>query len=269
MSVNMREYKSKVKPIELEVNQMDHAAKLFQGWQETMIWSCMQGVMGNVFADSAQDPVSAMAVLGDFCFLAGVHSCEMLQFLQNHKRRDFRIMIPQHQGWADLIESFYGERANKTIRYAIKKEPLVFHQEKLQAMAERLPDGYTMKQIEEALFWRCRQISWCRDWVMQYENYALWQKYGLGFVILKDDEPVSGASSYSGYKGGIEIEIDTREDCRRMGLAAICGAKLILECLDRGWYPSWDAQNQWSLGLAQKLGYHFDYEYTAYEVRDF
>ena len=67
--------------------------------------------------------------------------------------------------------------------------------------------------------------------------------------------------------GGIEIE--TREDYRRKGLAYICGAKLILECLKREWYPSWDAQNKWSVSLAEKLGYHFAYEYTAYEVTYF
>ena len=86
-------------------------------------------------------------------------------------------------------------------------------------------------------------------------------------VILKDGEPVSGASSYSGYLGGIEIEIDTREDCRRKGLATACGAKLILECLRKGWYPSWDAQNLWSVALAEKLGYHFSHAYTAYEIQ--
>lgn len=73
-------------------------------------------------------------------------------------------------------------------------------------------------------------------------------------------------SSYSGYHGGIEIEIDTKEEYQRKGLAYICGAKLILECLERGWYPSWDAQNKWSVALTEKLGYHFDYEYEAYEI---
>lgn len=89
----------------------------------------------------------------------------------------------------------------------------------------------------------------------------------MGAVILKDGEPVSGASSYSGYQGGIEIEIDTREDFRRRGLALICGAKLILECQRCGRYPSWDAQNKGSVALAEKLGYHFEHEYTAYEVQ--
>ena len=69
---------------------------------------------------------------------------------------------------------------------------------------------------------------------------------GIGAVICKDDIIVSGASSYSRYKEGIEIEIDTKEEYRRKGLAYICGAKLILECLERNLYPSWDAHNSGS-----------------------
>ena len=68
------------------------------------------------------------------------------------------------------------------------------------------------------------------------------------------------------YRGGIEIEIGTREDYRRKGLASVCGAKLILECMDRNLYPSWDAQNKWSVSLAEKLGYHFERAYPAYEI---
>ena len=87
-------------------------------------------------------------------------------------------------------------------------------------------------------------------------------------VIVKEGVPVSGASSYSGYPGGIEIEIDTRADFRRKGLARICGAKLILECLERGLYPSWDAHNPGSAALAKKLGYRFDRAYAAYEMTE-
>ncbi len=151
-------------------------------------------------------------------------------------------------------------------RYAFKKEPEVFDREFLQKAVDGLPKGYGLQMMDETLFRRCRETGWCRDWVAQYENYDLYQRYGLGAVIIKDGEPVSGASSYSGYRGGIEIEIDTREDHRRKGLAFVCGAKLILECLNRGWYPGWDAQNPWSAALARKLGYHLDYEYEAYEL---
>lgn len=249
-----------------EIKETGKTAALFAGWQETLIWSCLQGVMGKIYADSLEKPASAMALLGDFCFLAGKPDEELVRYGKMWDHRNFLILVPENEEWGALIEASYGKAARKVARYAIKKEPDVFDRSKLDRMTEALPDAYELKRIDEVLFYRCREIGWCRDWVAQYEDYALYQKYGLGAVILKDGEPVSGASSYSGYRGGIEIEIDTREDYRRKGLATVCGAKLILECLDRGWYPSWDAQNKWSVALAEKLGYHFDREYTAYEV---
>ena len=81
-----------------------------------------------------------------------------------------------------------------------------------------------------------------------------------------DEEMVAGASSYSYYDGGIEIQIDTREDYRRKGLAYVCASALMLECLKRGLYPGWDAQNLVSAKLAGELGYQYAGEYVAYEV---
>lgn len=248
-----------------ELQERKEAASLFEDWQETMVWSCLQGVMGKIYADSPKTPDSAVAMLGDFRFLAGKPD-KALVLHNPEPYRAFAIMVPEDEEWAALIEEYYGRNAKRVFRYALKKEPDVFDKERLCAFVDGLPDGYNLKMIDETLFFHCRKISWCRDWVSQYKNYAMYRKYGLGAVILKDGEPVSGASSYSGYMGGIEVEIDTREDCRRKGLACVCGAKLILECLKRGWYPSWDAQNRWSAALAEKLGYHMDYEYAAYEV---
>lgn len=111
--------------------------------------------------------------------------------------------------------------------------------------------------------------GWANDFVSQYKDFDTYQALGLGVVVLKDGELVAGASSYSRYNEGIEIEIDTREDHRRKGLAYACGAKLILECLKKDLYPSWDAQNKWSASLAEKLGYHFSHEYKAYEITGF
>lgn len=242
------------------------ASPLFEGWQESLIWSCLQGVMGKIYADSLEAPASAMALLGDFCFLAGKPNQEVILHEPKEGRRDLMIMVPQNEEWAKWIEACYQEKAKKVIRYAIKKEPGIFNREKLQGIVDSLPEGYVLRMMDEALFWQCREIAWCKDWGAQYRDYAEYQKYGLGAIIVKDGEPVSGASSYSGYLGGIEVEIDTRQDYRRLGLASVCGAKLILECLERGWYPSWDAQNRWSVGLAEKLGYHFSHEYAAYEI---
>lgn len=273
----------------IKIENTEKVASLFEDWQETIIWSCLQGVMGAVYADQQDKPTCAIAILGDFAFCAGATSrtgalalppgdcreqrgeaecagAELVAYKPELCKQDFIIMVPQNEGWAALIEQCYGEKAKKVTRYAFKKEPDVFDREKLRAAVEALPPEYEMRPIDEELFYKCKGIGWCRDWVAQYDDYEAYQKYGLGVVILRDGEPVSGASSYSGYRGGIEIEIDTKEEYRRKGLAYICGARLILECLDRGLYPSWDAQNLNSAALAERLGYHFDRAYTAYEI---
>lgn len=148
----------------------------------------------------------------------------------------------------------------------MKKERDIFDRDKLRHIVSQLSPEYTIGLIDEAGFQDCKKEAWCRDLVSQFADWQTYQSLGVGIIIRRAGVVVSGASSYSAYHGGIEIEIDTREEYRRRGLAFICGARLILECLDRGLYPSWDAQNLWSVALAEKLGYHFDYEYDAYEI---
>ena len=249
-----------------ELKQTEKAERLFKDWQETMVWSCLQGVMGRVYADSVERPVTAMARLGDFCFLAGKPDKEFVLFGHGCGGHEFVIMVPQDEQWAKMIEKCCKGNARRVVRYAIKKETDAFDQERLVNFAKGLPDGFVFSMMDEQLFWYCKGVDWCRDWVAQYDDYAAYRNWGLGVVVLKDGEVVSGASSYSGYRGGIEIQIDTREDYQRQGLACACGAKLILECQRRGLYPSWDAQNPASVALAEKLGYRLDHEYMAFEV---
>lgn len=52
----------------------------------------------------------------------------------------------------------------------------------------------------------------------------------------------------------------------RRGLATACAARLLLACLERGLYPSWDAANPASAALAEKLGYRPAGAYVTYAV---
>lgn len=252
-----------------EVKGTAKIKEIFADWQETMIWSCLQGVMGHLYADSVPAPNSAMAMLGDFCFFAGTPNMELVSYKPEWCKQDFLIMTAASPDWFPLIENVYGDKAGKVSRFAFKKEADVFDRVRLTALADAVPGKFVLQMIDRNLFDDCRKQAWSRDFVSLFAGYEEYQRIGLGVVALKDGKPAAGASSYSSYQGGIEIEIDTKEEYRRRGLATACGARLILECLDRGLYPSWNAQNRWSVALAEKLGYHFDHEYTAYEINGY
>lgn len=246
----------------------ERAEKLFDGWQETMVWSCLQNVMGDIYVTDQENPESALAVLGQFYYFAGVPDRELVLYKPQRYQPEFRILVPQNEGWTEMIAGEYGSLAERFTRYAVKKEPDIFEWEMLQKAVDSLSDEYTLKMIDEKLFEICRESEWSCDFVSQYADYEMFQGLGIGVLALKDGVPVSGASSYSSYREGIEVEVDTREEYRRRGLAYACAAKLILECRNRKLYPSWDAHNMQSVALAEKLGYHYDHEYTAFSVSD-
>lgn len=244
----------------------EKAKMLFEGWQETIIWSCLQNVMGTVYGDDPREPQAAAAYLGDFVFFAGVPTGELALYMTKNDPGRSLIMVPRTEAWGKLILDCYGERARPITRYAIKKEEGIFDRSRLVSAVESLNPEYTMKLIDEEAFAQCRKSGWGGDLVSQFENYGEFRKLGLGVVALKEGELAAGASSYTRYEEGIEIEVDTKKEHRRKGLAYACAARLILECLKHGLYPSWDAHNRASVALAEKLGYHFSHEYTAFEV---
>ncbi len=253
----------------LEKGEMHKISPLFNGWNETLLWSCLQGYMGNAWTDDIRNPKSAQIITADFCFFAGVPNLELVKNIPEYFAVPNILMIPQNAEWSDLIEQEYKDNCHKFMRYAIKKEPDIFDLEKLQANIEKLPSEYSLRMIDEDIYNRTKSIKWMQDLCSQFPTYDDFDKRGIGFVILHNDRIVSGASSYTIYDKGIEIEIDTIEEYRRKGLALVCASKLIVECLKRGLYPSWDAANRESVALAEKLGYHFEKEYVTYRVRNF
>lgn len=237
------------------------AAALFDGWEEAMIWSCLQGHMGTMLADDEEHPASAMIHIGDCCFLAGEPNAALLSAMKGAK-----LLIPKESVWNPLIERMFRGRINRILRYAIKKEPDAFDTEKLAAFVNALESCYELRLFDQKLFESARNESWSVDLCSQFKDYADYQNRAIGVGILYGGELVAGASPYAVYNGGIEIEIDTKPAYRRKGLATVCGAKLILECLKRNKYPSWDAHDLRSVALAEKLGYHLSHPYTTYEL---
>lgn len=248
--------------VQVNKNEMEHIRPLFDGWEETLIWSCLEGYMGQAFTDSIVEPASAQIITGDFCFFAGRPNKELAE----NCNAEFILMVPGSKEWGNLIEEIYREKAKKVERYAIKKEPDIFDRALLAGYIKKLPMEYRLEFIDEYRYEQILEEDWSRDLCAQFKPYEQYRRLGLGVAALLGERIVSGASSYGVYDKGIEIEVDTKKEYRRKGLALACASRLILTCLERNLYPSWDAQNMGSVHLAEKLGYHFDKAYVTYEV---
>ena len=243
-----------------ELDDPSRAEHLFSGWEETLIYSCLQKVMGKIYVTDRDAPRSASAFVGCFGFFAGEPDRELVL----RRPEGFMILTPQNRPWADLIEECC-PGAGKVTRYAIRKDT-VFDSDRLRENLRQLPPGYELKPIDASLYDNCLEDPLTADFVSSFPGRESFLEYGRGMVIVRNGRIVSGASSYSRYREGIEIEVDTVPDERRKHLALVSCSALILRCLEEGLYPSWDAQNMASVRLAEKLGYVFDHEYTAYEV---
>lgn len=257
--------------IKLDQHQMVNIAPLFSHSTETMIFTCLQGHMGTAWADNADHPTCAQIVVADMCFFAGnAKTKESEALVRNLPPKGFNkdtiYVIPLGDEWCELIEAIHPNGLEKFSRYAIKKEGDSFNRDRLRAYIKALPPEYTLKRFDEALYHMALDNAWSRDLCANFATAADYIKRGRGYGILHNGLLVSGASSYTVYDDGIEIEIDTLESYRRKGLALVCGAALVLDCIEHGLYPSWDAANTASVALSEKLGYHFDKEYTTYAI---
>lgn len=248
------------------MTQKPSFAPLFAGWEETLIDSCLEGVQGHVLPDNATPPRCAVATVGDFSFFAGDETAdgaaELVRALPTLHHNGFVLAVPQNEGWASRIAQIFPD-ALRLERYAFYKDADAFDEARLRAFVQALPQGYALRRIDAELYAEAKAQYWCRDFVSQYKSAEDYLSRSLGVAAIFEGKMVAGASGYTCYSGGIEIEIQTLPEHRRKGLALACASQLILDCRARGLYASWDASNLDSVALAQKLGYRLRGAYTT------
>lgn len=75
-----------------ELQDPDKASSLFSGWQDSVVWSALQGVMGKIYVDSLENPSSGAVMLGDFCFLSGIPREEVVKFIPADCQQEERFL---------------------------------------------------------------------------------------------------------------------------------------------------------------------------------
>ena len=106
----------------LTKEELPAIAPLFEGVQETMVWSCLQGLMGEAYAEEETPPACAQLLLGDFCFFGGDARAAGAAELAGHIPR-WLLAVPPDAAWEALIEQRNPGRFERAERYAFEKDP--------------------------------------------------------------------------------------------------------------------------------------------------
>lgn len=252
--------------IRLRKDQLDRIKEYEQFFNDTTCLAVLQGVGGAAYVDCVERPKSLAMVFGDFSFYFGElpkeDAKEAIENILSECEKTWSIMVPESSQWLEFFEengTFY-----KSERYRLKKRTEPFDKELLQGFVRELDKEYEIAAIDEKWFERLKEDPWGKELCTEGLTAKEFVEHALGFLVLKDGEPAAGISSYAYYDKGIEIEVDTKEEYRKKGLARVLGARIILECMERGLYPNWEAANMISAKLAESLGYEFDRAYPVY-----
>lgn len=212
-----------------------------------------------------EDETAILYEQGDFLFLAGRADMALLADYRDICEPDYRILITEEVSWQACLSSC--PALSTFTRYAFKDEA-DFDDKVLKNIVEQLSKQLVIEVINSKTYQELAQEEWSQDLQGNFATFKDFQEAGvLGFVIRKGEEIVAGVSTALVYQKAIEIEIATKPVYQQQGLAAVLGAKMILESLQRSVFPLWDAHNEASKKIAEKLGYQCLGAYPAYELK--
>lgn len=227
-----------------------------------MVLAALDG-MGRVWVDSPVHPRCAIAAAGDFLFCGGEPGLSAARMLRTALASEKRSWLVQAVGdWAEVLKKLARVRPCGRWAFDHHVQP---EDTQLRRLLACMPENAVFQPITgEWIAW-CRQFGWSEDFVSMYEADAFERK-GLGVLLMIDGVPVAGAGSYVSYPGGVEIQLQTRDDMQGRGYATLAAAKLVLMAHERGLIATWDAANETSAHIAQKLGYRLLGPYQVYEL---
>lgn len=237
--------------------------------EEVNIWSCIEGYMGRAWVNDKSEPSYGIVAVADFLYLLGIVPGELkddlMNLIEGYGRN--QIIVCHNKAWEQVIKEKFPNNHVAFMRYALHWDNEAFDQERLKGYVKSGDSLYTVVPFTLEIAESALRDSFTADFCMFFESPQAFLEHGIGCCILERDQIIAGASSYSICSRAIDITIGTLTEHRRKGLALKCAAQLILDCLERGLYPRWDAVNLESVALAEKLGYRFKEAYQVYTIK--
>ena len=252
--------------IELQPDQLHVAGTLYHNYPylHGYVASALNGEMGTVAVDDVKRPTVGRITLAWANILAGDATTPAAEALLSEILPN-TILIPENSKWVGAFYGKWGHRLEKWRRITCRGGSWSI--EKLKDFERQLPSCHSIEQVscpEEV-----KGLIQMGDGLIDFPNYPTPEDFlsrGVGFLVKRNGEIVSGCTSYAVGGGKFDISVRTRQECQRRGLAQAVAARMISFCMQEGIEPCWDAPSEAGGNLGKKLGYTYAKPYTAFRV---
>jgi RimJ/RimL family protein N-acetyltransferase len=251
---------------ELKENRSEQLRGLFPECRWNYIADAiLERSMGQVLVNDVEDPQVVALVLPEYKihFLGGD--------AEHPAARDYlaslsglSLLFLGAPRWKELLEEIHLGKIVALKRYAFNSNSLdIDHLSRLKA---KLDQNFHIERINLKL---AQQIAAEKNEMTEEQFFGFdspedFMERGFGYCIMDGEKMVCIASTGAVASKGIEIQINTDKRYRGKGLASAAGAALIIECLEKGIDPNWEAATEISARLAEKLGYTPEGTYDTY-----
>lgn len=247
-------------PTQVNIEIVTHA--FTQNPHVDLSFDCyLEGTAGRVMVDDAENPTAFRLEQGSFWYYAGDATGAAAKQLMK-EMPPYTFLMPSPPEWIELAKSIFGRNLTQNQRFSFSGDDLskphlvsILELSRFAGELQRIDAAMAQKFIDEKVY--LFDIPGFRSATDFYER-------GLGYCLFIHDRVVAGAYSAQACSKGIEVSIYVEDRHRQRGIATALAARLVLDCLQRGWIADWDAANPESCKLAQKLGYRLTGEYTGY-----
>jgi GNAT superfamily N-acetyltransferase len=233
----------------------DRIVSLYNGQRRyrSLIDSALQGHCGCVYVDHLSNPTASYLTVGRFsCFGGDPNVIELREAIRTHPPN---WMVPPTEEWTDRIASLLEDRVIFRDRVLFASEDL--DPKTVAPFQSSAPDFAAQPVTRDVA------SQWLDDdgGLWGYDSLDAFMNHGICYSVDVNGRSVAYAGSYARYNRGIEVQVFTDPEYRRKGLAMRVCAHLILDCLERGLIPHWDAANDVSVGMAERFGYQLEQSY--------
>jgi hypothetical protein len=160
---------------------------------------------------------------------------------------------PSPEGWIRLLQMTYAGSIKEIERFSFSRHHINI--DHLKDIISKHAYGNSVIKIDLETARDMENDEWNKYHLMNYNSPEDFVKSGFGNAIKLNGVVVSACSAALRCVEGIEMNIITHPAFRNKGLALIVAAHTMLQALEKGLIPHWDAANQPSARLAMRLGY--------------